>query len=222
MKLVAKIFSPLVAFLSRVFGLLIRLLFLILDQTLASIPSLIRAQIILDRKFSERLNSSILNTDPRLKISEQELKEYLELDITRLERIEDKAKSTVIGVALSVSLASPAILLLVQTDVFADETISLRVISATILILSIFFLLFSGYLALSGYKVGKVFLPQPSHNSKLIKTLEAKRNILNCIELNQIRVIQNANLLSASMDCLRNGLILVLAFLVSAVIFALV
>lgn len=195
---------------------------MLLDQILGSIPSLMRANSILNNKIKARLRTSTPKNDPRLKISEGELREYLELDIKRLERIEDKAKSTVLGVAVSVSLASPGILLLVQTDVFADEAYSIRIVSAIILMLAILFLLISGYFALSGYKVGKIFLPQPTHHSSLIKEREAKRNVLDCIELNQIRVIQNANLLSASMDCLRNGLFLVLIFLLFATISAII
>ncbi len=222
MKHDAKSRFNLISILRKILSLFFRFMLSAFDQTLASIPSLIRANIILNNKLRERLSYSISKNDPRLKIPEKDLREYLETDIKRLERIEDKAKSTVIGVALSVSLASPGILLLVQTDVFADEAYVLRVFSAIVLVFSILFLLISGYLALSGYKVGRVFLPQPTNNSKLVKYREARRNIIDCIELNQIRVLHNANLLSASMDCLRNGLLLVLMFLVFAIVSALV
>ena len=192
-------------------------LFSVSDLVFASIPGLIRASIILNAKLNDKLNSAISNNDPRLKIQEQELNMHLTSDLNRLERIEDKAKSTVIGVALSISLASPGILLLVQTDVFADESYFLRLISAIILTISILFLLISSYLSLSAYKVGRIFLPQLENHSKLVKPKEARKIIIRCIELNQIRVIQNANLLSASMDCLRNGLILALIFLILAI-----
>ncbi len=191
------------------------------DLFLGSIPSLIRADIILKRKLAKTLDIEIPSTDPRLKIPEDELKAKLEADFRRLERIEDKAKSTIFGAALSVSLASPGILLLVQSDVFADEAFVLKVMSAIVLMAAIFFLLISGYLSLSGYKVGELFQPNIEDHIKLIKPIEVRKVILRCIDLNTFRVLQRANLLSASMDCLRNGLILILVFLVLAAFSAL-
>ena len=86
----------------NIISLLLRFISSTLDQILASIPSLIRANAILNKKLQDGLVNGISKSDPRLKISEKELREYLDIDIKRLERIEDKAKSTVIGAALSI------------------------------------------------------------------------------------------------------------------------
>jgi hypothetical protein len=196
-------------------------IFWLVDQVLGSIPSLIRAKLILVKRAAEKQRAGISSSDPRLKIPEEDLKAELESDIKRLEGIEDKAKSTVLGVTLSVSLASPAILLLVQQDVFADETLTLRVTSAIILVAAITFLFVSGYLSLSGYQVGQVSRPGLENHESLVTPDDARKVILYSIDLNVLRVIQKANLLSASMDCLRNGLVLILVFLLLAALSAL-
>jgi hypothetical protein len=196
-------------------------MFWLVDQVLGSIPSLIRASSKLAKSVAEKQRVGISANDSRLKIPTEDLKAELEADIKRLEGIEDKAKSTILGVALSVSLASPAILLLVQQDVFADETLTIRVTSAIILVVAIAFLLISGYLSLSGYRVGQLSRPGLKDHEVIITAEEARIIVLYCIDLNVLRIIQKANLLSASMDCLRNGLMLILVFLLLAAMSAL-
>jgi hypothetical protein len=145
----------------------------------------------------------------------------LESDFKRLERIEEKARSTVLGVALSVSLATPGILLLTQAEVLADEALVVRIVSAVVLVFAVAFLLTSGYSALSGYNVEQVFRPRLEDDAPLVSSEEARKAILQCIDLNTLRKLQKANLLSASMDCLRNGLVKILVFLLLAALSAL-
>lgn len=187
-----------------------------INVILGTIPSLLKADLIISRKIKEKQIDEISDSGLRIRISTEDLEKELESTLHRLERIEDKAKSTILGLALSISLAAPSILLLVQEDVFADEIPLLKNFSAIILISAIIFLIISGYLSMYGYQAGMIYKPQLQNNNKGAN--EAKREILNCIELNELVILKRANLLSAGMDCLRNGLVFVLIFIIIAVI----
>lgn len=206
-------------FISFVIDLL-SLLLRFIDQLLGTIPSLVRAQNIISKKISERNSKEILTSDDRLKLPLDHLKSNFKIDLKRLEGIEEKARGTVIGVAISVSLSSTSILLLTRQDALASENTTIKILLAVLISLSVFFLLASGFLALSAYRVGAVFRPRIVEHIGIRDESELKKSFLSYIEMNRLLIIRKANFLSASMDCLRNGLFLILLFVVAALWFA--
>jgi len=212
-------------FLGLIRGVLktiVKYIYWVFDQLLGTIPNLIRANKIIEKKVHKIQEEGILSSDPRLKLTEDELVKVFETDLKRLERIEEKARNTVIGVALSVSLTSPGLILFVQTDILASETFAFRAAIAVIFVLAILFLSVSGYLSLSCYKVSQIMRPRLEDSKTLSTPRNACKVLLLCSDCNVLRILQKSNLLSASMDCLRNGLLLLLIFIVLSVVSALI
>lgn len=218
---IASSISRFLYFIRRGLKIIVNFTFIVIDQILGTVPNLVRANRIIEKKLRKKQEEGILTSDPRLKLTEDEVKEVFEVDLRRLERIEEKARATVIGVTLAVSLASPGILLFVQPDIMADEPLSYRRISAAFFVVAILFLAISGYLSLSAYKVGQIMRPRLEDSKILTSVQNALEVLLMSRDYNVLRILQKANLFSASMDCLRNGLFLLLIFIVLSVISAL-
>jgi len=181
------------------------------NQICGTIPALIRANHILSKRIISVHERSLTN-DPRLKISIDDLRSYRDLELERLMRIEEKSRFTVLGVTLSVALTSPGILLITNENIFDPKKTSLLLSAAICIGFASLFFLSSGYCALLGYKVGEIcrpvieeLIPSDDHEA------EAER-LINCIETNSYRILKKSNLHSASIDCLRNGLIMFVAF----------
>lgn len=190
-----------------------------LNQVLGTVPNLIRANRKLATRIADARATSIPSSDQRLQLPLQLVKEQFEWDLRRLARIEDKARATVFGVSLSVSLPTLGLALLAGAGTLRGG--ELRAPSAALLCIAVLFLLASGYFALLGYKAGKVSHPQLKDNEPLVSSEEAQRIVLHCLDLNTLRILRKNNLLSASIDCLRNGLAAILALLLLAVLGAL-
>jgi len=188
---------------------------LIFDQTLGTVPSLIRANRILRSKILNLQVEGITDSDPRLQLPIDHLKDHFKLEIERLDRIEDKARSTVLGVGIAISLATPSVLLPTRTTTFANEPLYFKLLLTIAIGLAVAFLLMSGFFALTAYKVGEISFPRIDNHPSLVSEDKIREDLVLIIDLNVLRIIQKANLLSASMDCLRNGLLLF--FLVLAV-----
>jgi len=191
----------------------------LLNQALATIPDLIRANIKLAARIKITIATPIPLSDERLQLSLQDIEKEFEIDLKRLARIEEKARATVFGVSLSVGLAMPGIALLAGTGALGGT--GLEVPSAALLSAAVLFLLTSGFLALLGYKASEVSRPQMKDHEPLVTPEERQQIILHCLDLNRLRILVKNNLLSASIDCLRNGLATILALLVLVVIAAL-
>ena len=187
---------------------IVRLIILIIDQVLGTVPSLIRADRALRAKVIKIYNDGILDSDPRLQLPVDHLKDYNKWEIERLDRIEDKAKSMVLGIGIAISLATPSVLLPTRTATFVNEPLYFKLALTIGLAFAVSFLLMSGFLSLSAFKVGEVSFPRLEYHPPLYSDDEIRGALILQIDLNVMRVIQKANLLSASMDCLRNGLFL--------------
>lgn len=205
--------------IQRILRELLRSFLGLLNQALGTIPDLVRANLKLAARIADIIAEPILLSDERLKLSLEDIEKEFEIDLKRLARIEEKARATVIGVSLSVSLTMPGIALLAGTGALGDT--GLKMPSAALLSAAVLFLLTSGFLALLGYKVGEVSRPQIRDHEPLVTPEERRQIILHCLDLNRLRILAKSNLLSASIDCLRNGLATILALLVVVVIAAL-
>lgn len=181
-------------------------LYLFFNQLLGSLPNLIRANRTLSKKIENVFNSSITDDDPRMKLPLEHIEKYMSREKTRLSQIEGKAKSMVLGVGIAISLASSGIFLPPTQNLSASSPLVTNM-SSIILATAIIFLLVSGYLALRAYKIGPIAMPSLTDHPTLMDTDDMRHKFLLSIESNEMRIIQKTNLVSASMDCLRNGLL---------------
>jgi hypothetical protein len=184
------------------------------DVLLGSLVQLLRAnRTVLGRVKSDDLED--YKDDPRLGHSLAALQTARDASIVRLQRIEDKAKGTVIGVGIGVTVIGSASAFLGKDSPIASGAVGLKIPLALLLGGSIVFLLVSGYLALRAYEIGQVWLPSLYDSPPLVTDAEAKMMELQYIEQNYRMGTVRANYLSAAFDCLRNGLaLLALAALV--------
>ena len=190
-----------------------------LDHIFGTIPTLIRANRIVSKKIKDKLSEDFSSGDPRLKLPIEYLKEYYNSEIDRLSRIEEKAKATVVGVTIAVTLiTAPTILLPTTLDDFANQADFIKWLLLISLIIAVTFLLLSGYFAFLAFSVGEISKPLLEDHISLKKKKQVRETYIRYIELNSLRIIQRANLLSASMDCLRNGLVLFLILLIISLI----
>lgn len=206
------------ATLSRVVQGTIHLLLAFINQVLGTLPSLIRANTYLSRRIRRDTTVEPEPADPRLQLPEERLRSHYESEMERLERIEEKARATVLGVTLAVSFALPSIGLLLQKGALAAEPFGSKLALALLLGFAVLFLTISGYLALLAYKVGEINKPALGDLVGDEGGVQIRRALVMAIERNEPRILQKANYMSASLDCLRNGLTLVLLFLVAALV----
>ena len=193
----------------------VQLLFDIINQVLGTIPKLIVANAKIKRKIDNLKNTTIKNEDSRLKLSLKFIKQYFSSEIERLNRIEDKARSTIIGVTIAISIITgPSLLLPSRLDEFNQQPCLIKWLFVISLLLAVFFLLISGYLSFLAFRVGQVSKPLLVNGSGNTTKIEEKKLYIKFIETNKYRIMQRSNFLAASMDCLRNGLVLFFTLLV--------
>jgi hypothetical protein len=175
---------------------------------LGSVISLLRANKTVRKKIQSSAPEHY-DDDERLKHAVDDLDKALAASVDRLQRIEDKATRTVIGVGVAVAILGSATAILGGDGPLGTSGMSARVSAAALLMAGILFLLLSGYLALRAYAIGEVYLPTLHDAAPLASEQGAKKVLLYCIEQNERVGTLRANLLSASFACLRNGLVLV-------------
>lgn len=164
-----------------------------------------------NRKILKAINedsSDKYSDHPHLEHSLATLRSAREASMLRLQRIEDKAKGTVIGVGIGVTVIGSASAFLGKDSPLATSATAVKIPLALLLASSIGFLLISGYLALRSYKIGRVWMPSLDDVPPLVPEPEAKAVELHCISQNNRMGSVRANYLSVSFDCLRNGLVL--------------
>jgi hypothetical protein len=145
----------------------------------------------------------------RLSLATEKLEDALAVSVDRLQRIEAKATSTVVGVGIAVTILGSATAILSSDGPLASSGTGVRVAVAVLLIVGMLFLLLSGYLALRAYAIARVYRPELQDIVPLTSEKEARKILLYCLDQNDRVGTLKANLLSASFDCLRNGLVLV-------------
>ncbi len=175
---------------------------------LGSVVTLVRA----NKKVHNKIRSGapeLYDDDDRLKHSLGDLHGALAVSVDRLQRIEDKATNTMIGVGVALTITGSTSAILGSGGPMAGSSTEARVVAAVSLTAAMLFLLASGYLALRGYAIGKLYRPTLRDAVPLVSERQAKKVLLDSIDQNERVGTMRANLLSASFTCLRNGLVLV-------------
>ncbi len=188
---------------------------------LGSVFTLCRANSTVQKKI-DQCRIEQFDNDERLKHSKQVVDARLSGSIERLERIENKAMGTLLGVAVAVALLGAATGILGSDGMIANEPLWLRIVAAALLLISMTLLFGSGFLALGAYKVGQVYRPTMFDQEPLAEEEHERKMVLLCIEQNDRAATLRSNRLSASFCCLRNGLATVLLLGVFIVIVTLV
>lgn len=210
-----KIFNSAIRAIIHFLRPLFALFFSIINQVVGTIPILCHANRIISKRISDKKNEDFSPDDLRLKLPLKHLKEYYNSEIDRLVRIEDKAKSTILGITISITIiATPSVLLPTRINDLANESANIKGLLIIALILAVAFLLLSGYLAFLAFNVGEISKPLLEDHASLKPKDQIRKTFIKYIELNALRIIQRANFLSASFDCLRNGLVLFLLVLI--------
>jgi hypothetical protein len=186
---------------------------------LGSVFQLHWANRILQSKL-DKCNSEQFKSDKRLKLSAESLNHELTSSIERVERIENKAMSTLLGVTVAIAVLSVASGVIGPDGVFSCQLKTLRLIATTLIVVAIGYLFGSGFLALQAYKIGKIYLPTLFDLSPLSEPAEQSTVFLYCIEQNRLVSIMRSNRLSASFSFLRNGLATVLILSIFIIIIA--
>lgn len=178
-----------------------------MDQLLGTAPSLIRAFFIINKKKQALLDKGPVAKEPRLKLPLSHIKSYYEKEMERLAYIEDKARTTVLGITIAVGLASSGFLFPANGSFYSQMPENWKNLMLIILFLTIIFILLSGFLSLLVMNVGRVYqLSLTDHQSNVRKKV-VKEKLTFYIDLNEYIILEKSNLYSASMACLRNGLL---------------
>jgi len=173
-----------------------------------SVISLLRANMAVRKKIQSNAPERY-DDDERLKHAVGDLDKALAVSVDRVQRIEAKATTAVIGVGIAVALLGSGTAILGGGGPLGTCGMGARVAAAAVLVAGMFFLLLSGYLALRAYAIGEGYRPTLLDAAPLASEQVAKKILLYCIEQNERVGTLRANLLFASLSCLRNGLFLV-------------
>lgn len=166
-----------------------------------------------NRVVRRRLDTCTVNDyadDERLRHSQDILDSALNASTQRLERIENKAMATLLGIGVAIAVLSAAIGLLGSDGLLADRGPSVQLIAAALLLITMLFLLSSGLLALGAYRIGPVYRPTLLERAPVVESLAEAKETIFCIEQNDRAANLRSNKLAGSFACLRNGLTAVL------------
>ncbi len=182
----------------------------LLDSMLfGSVFTLIRANRVVRREIAASRSESF-DDDERLGHGRELLDQALVQSVQRLERIENKAMGTLLGVATAVAVFTASYGLLSPTGAFSGKPLALKVAIVATLAIAMSYLVLSGLLALNAYRVGEVHRPLLYDRAPMVKPRREAQVVIMCIEQNQRLATIRSNRLSAAFDCLRNGLVLML------------
>ncbi|MDZ4063074.1 MAG: hypothetical protein U1E22_00225 [Coriobacteriia bacterium] len=184
---------------------------------LGSAVALIRA----NRKVLKRVSDAVPEDhadDRRLEHEMSVLTLAREDSTFRLQRIEDKAKGTIVGVGIAVTVIGSASAFLAGDGPLATSGGGVRGFVAVLLVAAVGFMLLSGYLALQAYSIGRVFAPTLDDLPPLASSAHAKSVEIYSLEQNQRMGTVRANYVSTSFTCLRNGILLLAVIAVVLVV----
>lgn len=177
---------------------------------LGSVFTLHKANRLVQKKMDE-CNIEQFEGDERLKHSKEALDATLSLSIERLQRIENKAMGTLLGIAVAIAVFGATSGLLGADGLFSDQSPFIKKSAAFGLMIAMLYLFGSGLLALGGYKIGSIYTPALSDRAPVAEESVEAKVIIYSIEQNQRAAMLRSNRLSASFSCLRNGLLVVIA-----------
>lgn len=168
------------------------------------------------RRANRRIQSELQNCtvegfkeDPRLKHSEERLDGFLADSVARMQRVEQKAMGTLLGVSVAVVVLGAASWVLGPGGMLGSSSATARIVAAVALVAAMAFLFGSGFLALQAYRIGELYRPTLEDCEPLVDANHRAQVQLYCIEQNGRVATLRANRLSASFNCLRSGLAVV-------------
>ncbi|MCA9453520.1 MAG: hypothetical protein H6750_13290 [Nitrospiraceae bacterium] len=162
------------------------------------------------QKKIEECEIDQFENDERLNLSKQDLDVMLTLSIQRLERVENKAMGTLLGIAVAIAVFGATSGLLGDDGLFVGHGLIFKDVAAVGLVLAMLYLFGSGILSLGSYKIGQIYYPMLSDRAPVVSPSMEAKVIVYSIEQNQRVAMLRSNSLSASFACLRNGLLVVL------------
>jgi hypothetical protein len=187
-----------------------------LRGTFATLDQVLLGSLFTLRAANRKLHAAIAShtpddygTDIRLQHETSTLRTELAAAVQRIQRVEDKATKTVIGVGLAVTILGSATAILGGDGLLANHGAAVRALAASLLITGMLFLVRSSYLALRVYAVTPIYSPDLHDLAPIATEAEVRRTLIYCIDQNNRVGTVKTNLLSSSFDCLRNGLTIV-------------
>lgn len=204
----------------------------LLNQLAGTLPELLSAQRRVESKRKERQERTVPDDDQRLHVPAPKLEAQLDVERERIARIEDKARGTLVGITIAVSVAGAGIGLFSKDGVFDDGGV-LTLSTAAVLVLGLGYFLGSGWLAISAYAVSPLHTPDladrpeaRASNSTSAEPVDDdpvwRKSLLDCLDLNRFLATAKTNRFSASITLLRNGLVSIFLFALLAITGALV
>lgn len=164
--------------------------------------SLLRANRIVQRKWREFSLEKIPKDDPRLTIHNDVLFNFLEVDLERIRRIEEKARSSLLGISVATAILSAATALLARSDIYGRGIGPLEYAAGMVVAIAFSFAIASVLLALRAYSISPISRPQMDDYLESI----GKRALLLCIEKNRLTATTKSNYLTGCLNCMRNGI----------------
>jgi hypothetical protein len=180
----------------------------LLNQLSGTLPELFSAQRRVESKRKERQERTVPDGDQRLHVPAPKLEAQLEAERDRITRIEDKARGTVVGITIAVSVVGAGIGMFSKDEIF-DSGRVLPILAAAVLLLGLGYFLASGWLALLAYAASPVHTPdlgdrpeareggRGSSSAVSGDDLTWRKTLLDCLELNRLLATAKTNRFSA-------------------------
>lgn len=180
----------------------------ILHETTGCIFELLKENRVLERHINELKQKSPVEAyqkDERSQLSDQVVMPYLDESRSQRIRIEDKARTNVLGLTLAFTAMFAGIALVSSSSTVRDINANWSLwLLLALLCVGVSFLFMGGWLALMALRVAGNYVWTPWHETipKEVKVMW----ILWCLELNQKTTLVKANQVDCSYSCLRNGI----------------
>ena len=180
----------------------------LVDVIFCEIRSLNRATKIIESRIESRKQEGLLVGDNRAKLSLDLIREDAEYDHKRLRIIEDKAKVTVIGIIIALTLFASV------TDRFSPPTpfaeIYFKLIVGTLdvlTIMSVLYFLTAAYFALKAISPKQIYRVTLQDEVSFERPEERQARYLKILDLNKDVVLKSTNFAHVSYNATRNGIV---------------
>jgi hypothetical protein len=171
--------------------------------------ALLRANRLLARSIAELDQAGIGGDNPLLALPRETLKNFLETDLGRIARVEDRARSNLGGIATSTAIVGLAVGFYTRDNLFTPECTTLRLLAGICVALSLVCFLLSSIFAVRVYGVTAIARPEMEDHLPSIQDGEFARILLQCINRNRLTATIKGNNFSVSTRFIQNGTILI-------------
>ena len=188
-----------------------------IETLLAGGPSSRRAEIVIRKEFNQARDSfddeMVRLTPIAAGLEIEDVRRYTANETERRKGIDDKAKSNLMAITLSITLLLGGLNSVGRRELSSTTTGPWEALSLLLLILGVAYLMFAGLKAIDALRILETYTPSPTDESG-VSDVQRKAKLLWCLEQNHRMSLIRTNSVSVSHQSMVNGIVCVAVLVV--------